>query len=174
MNKTFIRMLQRKVANAAIGPSTARRMGPKGTIKAARLWLSTARLTRFSQATRSRFDDQLNAATNELKSCLPGSAAQWGVARKLLNIFLRDCNHDRFLCAAYNLARVKGWLEVPLDSHVATALREKDRSLPKWETVIGLEEHDSARYQQFASVLAARKGIDRIDLDLWFWRRPKK
>jgi len=40
----------------------------------------------------------------------------------------------------------------------------------RWESIIGLTVDDSDRYQEFASALAAEKGIPRACLDITLWR----
>lgn len=100
----------------------------------------------------------------------------WGAARKFLNIFLRDVVYNRYLCDKYELMHIVPWLELPLDSQVASGLREEPGggSLPRWKTVIGLEKADSQKFQAFATEVAARMGCERVHLDVIYWRREKR
>lgn len=99
----------------------------------------------------------------------------WRLARKLLNIYIRDCVYSRLLCAHYRLEAIEPFLEVPLDSFVAKGLtaeameRGQTRRLPKWSTIKGLERAESDLYQAFASELAAERGHARIHLDVVLW-----
>jgi hypothetical protein len=96
----------------------------------------------------------------------------WGSARKFLNIFIRNCAYNRFLCEAYQLDQVEQWMEVPLDSHVASGLIDampKGVSLPRWRTVIGLNPEISDIWQAAAQAVADKEGCYRVHLDVLFW-----
>jgi hypothetical protein len=148
-------------------------MGPKGTIKTARKYLADLDLSRFLTDTRDEFNKELDAATNELMRKLPKGFRHWGSSRKFLNIFLRGCCYNKYLCTHHNLKKIESWLEVPLDSHTAKGLKAhaKRGELPKWRGVIHLTPKDSEIYQDFASKLAKTDGVNRVDLDVKFWRR---
>lgn len=171
---SFIVMLRRRIASAAIGASTIRRMGPKGTARRARKFLSGVRLIRFGVESKRKFDNELNRVTKALMRSLPSGARHWRVARKLLNIFLRDAAYNRFLNRYFDLRRVERWMEVPLDSHVGKQLRasSSDKHLPRWKTVIGLTPTESAKFQRVATAVARRQGVTRVDLDVYYWRGP--
>jgi hypothetical protein len=172
----FLAFLQRRIANTSVGPSTVRGMGPRGTVEAARRHLVGVELRTFALASEQEFVERLDFETDRLMRKLPGEASRWGIARKLLNIFLRGATYNRFLCGAYDLPCAEPWLEVPLDSHVATGLREEDggKALPPWRTVKDLDPVVSRQYQDFAAVVAKQKGIVRVHLDLLYWRRPER
>ena len=116
----------------------------------------------------------LNRATGSFLRALPRKAKHWGLARKLLNIFLRKAAYDRYLSHSFGLRRVERWMEVPLDSHVGKQLRERREGghLPRWKTVIGLTPEESAAFQEVATAVAKRKGVSRVDLDVYLWRNP--
>ena len=173
MNEEILNLLHRRVASTSVGPSTARRMGPKGTVQAARDYLAELNLDRFSVRSEIEFREVLNRTTRAYVKKLPSGAQHWGPARKFINIFLRDVLYNKYLCTAYKLSAIEPWLEVPLDSHVAKGLRGENggTSLPRWRTVIGLNARTNTRHQQFASSVAAGMGIHRIHLDILYWRR---
>ena len=172
MNNDLINVLRRRQASTSIGPSTARKMGPKGTIKAAREYLASLKLERFAKKTEREFQVALNHATSQFLHHLPRGAKHWGAARKFLNIFLRGAVYNRFLCERYNLYRIERWLELPLDSHVAKGLRNEKggHDLPKWKTVIGLDRDMNQLYQEFAARVARQKKTHRVHLDVLYWR----
>ncbi len=172
MNKEFIALLQKRIGSTSIGPSTARGMGPTGTIQVARLFLQEFDLQAIKARSESSFRINLELATKALKDCLPQKAQHWGSSRKFLNIFLRNCLYNRFICDHYGLEKLEPWLEVPLDSHVAKGLMLERGSevLPRWGTVIGLKPEDSNSFQEFAHIVADRKNISRIHLDLLYFR----
>lgn len=172
MNKELIDVLSRRIASTSVGPSTARKMGPRGTIKAAREYLAGLNLERFVTKTEKEFRVVLDEATSQFMDYLPRGAKHWGAARKFLNIFLRGAVYNRFLCERYNLYRIERWLELPLDSHVAKGLRKEKGGddLPRWKTVISLDRDMNQVYQEFATRVAKRKNTYRVHLDLLYWR----
>ena len=88
------RAIRRHVARLAVSSSTVRGR-PAGTIEAARRFLRSLRLRTFSTGDRAGFQLALDRATTRLRASLPGGAQQWGLARKILNIYLRDCAYSR-------------------------------------------------------------------------------
>jgi hypothetical protein len=172
-NPDYITYLRERQASTSIGASTARGMGPTGTIHAARQFLMGLRLERFHKKSEAAFSRELDLATMELSARLPHGARKWGSARKFLNIFLRGCSYNKYLSAHYKLHLLEPLLEVPLDSHVAKGLKEiAGRGiLPRWLGVIHLTPEDSARFQCFATEVARADGVNRVDLDVKFWRR---
>ena len=172
MNDEYIALLQRRIAGTSIGPSTARGMGPGGTIKAARQFLADLDLRRLRKLRQSSFPALLDSMTNELIAALPRKSQHWGSARKFLNIFLRGVIYNRYLCERYRLYSLEPWLEIPLDSHVARGLRREPGSekLPRWRTVIGLSPDENKIFQEFAREVAKSKHTYRVHLDLLYWR----
>ena len=176
MNEETRNLLHWRIASTSIGPSTARNMGPPGTIRAAQDFLAGLDLSRFAVGSEAKFRGLLDDATHDLTACLPLGAQNWGPARKFLNIFLRGVVYNKYLCSFHDLDPIEGWLEVPLDKEVARGLRDEvgGDELPLWMTVKRLEPHESSIYQTFAAVIAADKGIYRVHLDLYYWRKNKR
>ena len=131
------------------------------------------KLERFRKESEAAFLRELEIATSQLKDALPEGARKWGSARKFLNIFLRGCSYNKYLCSHYRLHVLEPWLEVPLDSHVAKGLKRiaGRGNLPHWPGVIHLTPQDSGLFQCFASKAAKNDGVNRVDLDVKFWRR---
>lgn len=175
MNSETLEKLKARTARTAVGASTAQKMGPKGTINAAREFLQGVNLRKFGAAKTERtYFRLLDAETIALQNSLPQDAQHWGSSRKFLNIFLRNCAYNKYLCAAYGLDTIEQWMEVPLDSHVASGLKEQPEGaeLPRWKTVIGLTPEESAILQDVASRIASREGIARVHLDVHYWNGP--
>ncbi|MFN8755231.1 MAG: hypothetical protein ACK5YB_06740 [Burkholderiales bacterium] len=172
---TLMERLQRRTGDAAIGASTARGMGPKGTIQKVRGYFHDFDLNRLTVRSHDAFRFVLDKGTEELVAAMPRGARHWGSARKFLNIFFRDCVYNTYLNQHFGLSRIEPWLEVPLDSHVGKQLRgeQEGGSLPRWKTVIGLQPDQSRAFQEVAQQVAARKGVARVHLDLWYWRSDK-
>ena len=173
MDKLLLERLQKRMAGTAVGPATARGMGPAGTIQASRAFLASLDLASVRSKVEWRFRRNLDAATEELQRSLPRGAQHWGSARKFLNIFLRNCLYSRYMAHEYQLDVLEPWLELPLDSHVAKGLRKEEGgrvALPRWKTVVGLDRSTSDQYQQFASQVAAGMNMHRVHLDVVYWR----
>lgn len=175
MNTQYLQLLQKRIGSTSVGPSTARGMGPSGTIQAARRYLQTLDIARFVRRNETAFRSELDAATLELQKFLPKDARNWGSARKFLNIFLRDCAYNKYLCERFRLEKIESWLELPMDSHVAKGLKREGKrgELPRWRTVIGLTPSENSAYQVFASSVAEQEGVLRAHLDVKYWRRDK-
>ena len=167
----FLACMQSRVARVAIGPSTVRGRGNAGVGHAARAYLRKLALGGFSTDDPDRFRRRLDMATDELRLGLPRTAQHWGIARKVLNIFLRDSAYTAFLRDAYGLSKTEEFLEIPLDSITAKALgTEAGRgALPRWRGVRRLTADVSAVYQEAATRAALRYGIARVHLDALWW-----
>ena len=170
MDTYLLRAIQHRNARVAIGSSSMRGAGSAGVVRSARAFLSEMPLTPFGTSSESQFRARLDHATDDLKRALPKGAQRWGLARKGLNIFLRDCLYTTYLRDEYDLARAESFFEVPLDSITGARLVKESRgALPPWETVRGLRARTSARYQAVAATLAAEKRIARVHLDAVWW-----
>jgi len=173
MKKEDLRLLHNRTAYFCIGASTLWNQGAKGVLKKAREHLKGINLKKFSKKTRKEFQRVLDKETEVLKNALPRGARNWGAARKALNIFLRDVLYNYHLSTEYKLRPIEKWLEVPLDSFVATALTKtrEGKDLPRWKTIKHLTKEDSESYQEVANLVAKRKGTRRVHLDLHFFRK---
>jgi hypothetical protein len=171
-----IRLLQRRVASVAIGASTARQMGPPGTIAVARSFLAETDLSILSRLVPPKYPRTLDRLTDDLVRALPVGGRFWGAARKYLNIFVRDVFYSRQLCEVFPLDHLENSLELPLDSHVARALQSEPegKGLCHWKTIKNLEKSASDCFQEVASAVARRRGISRVHLDLLYWRSDER
>ena len=172
-NKKDLRLLRERIAEQCIGPSTLRNQGAKNVLMRARTHLKSITLKNFSKIKRSHFDKILNKETDKLKNALPLGARNWGAARKVLNLFIRDAVYNRHLCEAYGLKRIERFTEVPLDSFVAKALiaTKEGEELPKWKTIKHLTKEESGKFQEVAEIVAKRNKTRRVHLDLYCWRQ---
>jgi hypothetical protein len=176
MKKKYIRRLQNRTAELAIGASTLRSQGAKGVVGDARKYLKHIQLHRLRVRSEADFQRKLDLHTRRLQRSFPRRAQNWGAARKALNIFLRDVLYNAYLVDFYHLRGLEKWLEVPLDSHVATGIKKHARRdpPPRWHTIKGLKPEISERYQKAAQDIANARGTNRVHLDLDFWRQKKK
>ena len=106
---------------------------------------------------------------------LPIGARHWGLARKVLNIFLRDCLYTTYLDEAFHLRRSEALFEIPLDSLTATNLKRGTGrgALPPWPGVKHLSKPDSVRFQQATEEEARKRGIARVHLDAVWWSQSR-
>lgn len=162
--------IKTRVAVVAVGPSTARGQGAPGVVGALRIALDAVPLSRFSKSKQSGFVRALDDSTQMVMAALPRPARSWGLARKCLNIFLRDCFYNTYLRDAYGLEVAEPWFEVPLDGVVAEGLNKSlTVSLPRWPGVKRVTPEISERYQEVASLLSRSWGITRVHLDTYLW-----
>jgi hypothetical protein len=137
--------------------------------KCAREFASALPLRRLVTKEPAVFRRRLDEATKGLQKELPRGARSWGLARKLLNIFIRDCVYVAYLRSAYGLHRIERFCEVPPDSITAKEIRRKARDLPRWPGVKHLTPEISDQYQQEAEREAKRRKIARVHLDAYWW-----
>jgi hypothetical protein len=125
----------------------------------------------FGQPTESTFAKNLDMATDALRNALPRGAQHWGLTRKVMNIFLRDCLYTTYLDAAFDLRKNEPSFELPLDAITAIQLKRATGrgTLPAWPGVKHLTKSLSAEFQKAATAEAARRGIPRIHLDAIWW-----
>jgi hypothetical protein len=149
--------------------------GVSGMRAAARNFCARLPLARLPDP--SDYPATLDKWTNQLRSKFPEGGQYWGVARKCLNIFMRDANYNAPLCAIYpRLKPLERVLEVPLDSFTAKGLlREEgasDFGLRRWDAIIRLKADEHQKFQQWAREVAKRKSIFRVHLDLLYFPFP--
>ncbi len=167
--RRFLRVIQHRTARVAIAASAARGPGNKGVVETARQFMFDVNLARFAARDRAAFNRPLDGHTLRLMAKLPERGASWGLARKLLNIFLRDCLYTRYLSERYGLASAEDLFEIPLDSITAKRIRQVEPDLPRWRGVRHLDPAVSAAYQAAALSAAKRKRTSRVHLDAYWW-----
>ena len=166
----FERIVRSRAARIAVGPSTVRGRGNKGTVAAARAHLRNLDLRRFATSSPEEFSRVLNEATDRLQRAFPPSARHWGVARKVLNIFLRDCLYTTYL-SQFALIKAESFLELPLDSVTADHLKKAvgRGALPPWPGVKRVTPDLNRLFQSAALEIAKTKGVHRVHLDALWW-----
>lgn len=159
-----------RLASTAIGASTIRGMAIEGTIGPAREFLEKIDLDVFDGCDEVGYFAQLNTLTEQYLVEVP--QLKWGATRKFLNIFLRDCLYNRWVCESYRMTTFEQFLEVPLDKDVVLELKSRAGrgNLPMWEGVNKLDRKNSELYQKFARNFAEGIQVLRVDLDIEFWR----
>jgi hypothetical protein len=174
VSKELLRSFQARAARIAIGSSSMRGAGSAGVVIAARGFLLGLQLKNFGTADENAFRSSLDRTTRQLQLALPKKGRYWGLARKGLNIFLRDCLYTVYLREAFSLQLAEELFEVPLDSISGKSLCEQSSGrLPCWKTVRGLTPSLSDQYQTEASRIAAVKKTPRVHLDaIWWGERP--
>ena len=84
--------------------------------------------------------------------------------------------------ADFNSGKLMDRLEVPLDSYTVKGIKKDSikytrigfaNDLYSTFSIIGLNENESAYYQKKALLIARKKNICRVDLDLRYWRNQE-
>jgi hypothetical protein len=163
--------IQNYVAYGSVGASTVRGLRKKGVVDACRKALKQTDLTKFATSSDERFQEALNIETARIKRALPLSARHWGVARKVLNIFLRGCLYNIYLNQHFRLTKAEHLLEITLDSISAKAIKQHTltSSSPTWRGVKYVTPEMSHRFQELAASIAGERNICRVHLDALFW-----
>ncbi len=167
----FLLAIQSRVARVSVGASTVRGRGNSGVVAASRRYLRQLNLSKFGHPTKAEFAKNLDADTHALCNALPHGARHWGLARKVMNIFLRDCLYTTYIDAAFDLRKNEAYFEIPLDSITAVHLKRAAGrgKLPAWPGVKHLTEKLSSRFQEAATAEAVRRSIPRVHLDAIWW-----
>jgi hypothetical protein len=171
MRAGFLQQMQERTAGVSVAPSAVRGPDSAGVIPAARGFLAKADLSVFATNDLRKFSNQLSRQTKSLMAALPLKERHFGLARKVLNLFLRECLYNAYLKQAFHLERSEALLELPMDSFTARGVRVRSPkgSVPKWLGVRKLTPEASKVYQARATELAIEAGLDRVHLDLYYW-----
>lgn len=169
--QNFIRQMQDYTAQVSVGASTVRGQRTPGLVTRCRQLLKEIDLRDFAVATSTAFEKRLDSATVDFRRALPGSSRHWGIARKVLNIFLRNALYNTYLREHYSLQSIESLLEIPLDSISAKGLKKQStpKKLPRWKGVKHLTPADHATFQAQASAIAAERSLARVHLDVFLW-----
>jgi len=172
--RELLQAVQSRAARVAVSASASRGRGNTGVVAVARSFMQCLDLSRFG-TDPEKFTKALDASTRSLVSKLPESARRWGIARKLLNIFLRDCLYSSHLCSHFKLRRSEAALEVPLDSVTALCLKRAvgRGGLPAWPGVRHVTPELSRQFQAAAQDEAKRRRIARVHLDAVWWSQSR-
>ncbi|MEO8497284.1 MAG: hypothetical protein ABI614_19615 [Planctomycetota bacterium] len=170
-DEQLLRAIQSRVARIAVGASTVRGRGNAGTVAAARVFLRKLDLRAFGEPSSKRFFSSLDASTDALRHSLPRGVRHWGIPRKVMNIFLRDCLYTTYIDAVFSLRKNESLFELPFDSITAVHLKRAAGrgSLPAWPGVKHLTVPLSIMFQKAATIEAAKRGIPRVHLDAIWW-----
>lgn len=152
-----------------ITSSSMRGPGCGKAITAARAYLGDLDVRRFGARTRIGFMRELDGATDELFASMPRGVRAWGLARKGLNIFLKECLYSSYLRSASRIDRAERFLELPLDSITGKALNRLEDALPRWNSIRRLDVATSQQFQDAAEREARRRGLARVHLDVFWW-----
>ena len=160
----FIDAVRARAARVAVGASALRGQGA-GIAVPARAFLANLSLAEFSVSRADLFELRLATATRALRCRFPAGSGSWGLARKLLNIFLREALYTRYLADRYRLQKAEFLLELPLDSITAKKLLALPNvRLPPWPGVKYLRSRVSSQFQAVALAHAQEKGMARVHL----------
>lgn len=163
--------MQNFIAEVSIGASALRGQGASGLIQCCRDFFKKIDFSKIPTE-QKKFIAWLETNTEKLRATFPEVARNYGAARKALNLFLRDASYNVILNRAYDLDRLLPLLEVPVDSFTANHLRRHEPSiiLKKWDSLKRVKKAELEKYQEAAQRLAEEWGINRVELDAFFYR----
>lgn len=168
-------VIQEFMAVTAVGGNALRNQEP-GVVRAIQDGLRRVRLEGLAHGSADEYEGWLDSSTDAILRSfrVQVRVRPWGSVRKALNLFMRACICDHSLRFRYQLEHVEAWAEVPLDSKVANALREKmpQAALPTWQSLKSLCRDDHRPFQLAATELTSHLGFPaRIYLDYHLWLR---
>jgi hypothetical protein len=169
--KDLLAQMHRHVAYTSVGASTVRGQRTPGLVSELRDLLAKVDLAGLAQIEQSNFPKFLKAETNRIHQAMPAKSRHWGIARKVLNIFLRGATYNHYLRREFKLDRFERVLELPMDSLTAKGLKSLSpaRSLPRWKGVKHLRETDNEEFQRRALKIAENRCTLRVHLDIYLW-----
>lgn len=181
--KDLLTQMREWAAYGSVGPSTVRGPGRAGLGPRLRKLLQHVDLQMLLSCRTGDFSEWLNAETDRLERLASRCNGEWGVVRKVLNIFLRNATYNKHLCEHFQLQRFEPVLEVPLDSYTANGIISLSplNSLPRWQGLKRLEQDESDQFQNRARDIASEwsrmpgmSRMVRVHLDTYLWTLRKK
>ena len=185
MSETDLYMIRRYVAETSVGPSTVRGY-VKNTQKICRAFLAEIDLAELSKIDEPSFKSWLNEKTDALYIQLRRQGRRkkgvetYGIARKVVNIYLHNVFYNGVLSRKYGLADLCDFLEVPIDSHVREWLLLIARNtcppltidplISRADKIWRIDEKANSAYQVLASQVARQLDTERVHLDAYFYR----
>lgn len=113
----------------------------------------------------------LDSYTSKLKQKIakPIHPEHWGMCRKAINLYVRDCYYNKILNEHFSLDKVANDLETPIDSFAMKALA-KHTSFVKKSTIKALNKNTHQEWQKAAKLFAQENGLpNRVDGDLMIY-----
>jgi len=174
----WIEKVRGHLAIASVGNTTLMMQSGKGRVSRSQQFLITKmQLDHISDLDESEFKEYLNKKTNALSKQLlrpDNLQPNWGAARKVINIYLRQCSMNKDLNKYFSLNKVEPFLEVPLDNHVVKKIDEKSKTkYSKTFRIKTLKKTENGKIQTLASNLASNESLHRYELDVLYWNHKK-
>jgi hypothetical protein len=116
----------------------------------------------------SEFKALLDSFTSKLKQKLstPVSQDHWGICRKAINLYLRDCYYNKILNEHFKLDKIAAYLETPIDSLAMKSLGKYTTSVKK-STIKALNKTTHQEWQKAATLFSKANSLPyRVDADL--------
>lgn len=170
----FLDQMRKHVAYVSVGPSTVRGQRTPGLVTSLRELLADVDLAQLATCGSTDFPNFLDGETERIERRMLAAARYWGIARKVLNIFLRAATYNHFLRDQFSLDRVESCLELPMDSLTANGLKARSQKhllgrLPRWKGVRHLTPAANHQFQERATRIAELEKTLRVHLDIYLW-----
>ena len=193
LNEVKFKQFLKSISRRAIGNSTLRNLGEEGIRERVRNWLEKCMTYNCLVILKGNdYRDWLDRKTlclNEYLHDFLKVENGWGAARKVLNIFVRDCYYNDIINKNWGLRGFEKYFEVPLDNmtmygirHAIKFIDEKEscniRMFKESDCVSRLSEDLSDTYQKAAQKLIEYRNkkckdgdmLLRVDLDMYYYR----
>lgn len=178
----FYTQLQRNIASLSIDISILRNQSKAGSVKYCRDFCAeNIKIVDFFQALRWDYLSWLDLQTKRLLNDQPSLEIQFGSARKVLNIFLKNISNNGMFQSKYlkseNFIANNGILsplEIPIDSRVVEGIKKHIPSTKDLTSIKSLTEAQHSDYQNKALLIGNNNGIARVHLDMYFWTPETK
>jgi hypothetical protein len=175
--------LQRRLAQTTIGAQALRNQGAPGMVRIARNFCEQIDVQNFFDAlpNQTTYNTFLNNHTAQLQAAFLQAefpVDNFGAARKVLNLFVRELVYNGYFSSQYHLPteyaannHAISNLEIPLDRDVANGIRDHfNGPLPEFPGIRRLTPEVHRAYQQAAEQIASEDETARIHLDMRYYR----
>ena len=168
--QNIIELHQKKISRTCIGAnSTHATLGKNGLNVLHQNLYSVIKLNEVRACkSENELKALLDSYTSKLKQKIakPIHSEHWGMCRKAINLYLRDCYYNKALNEHFSLDKVASYLETPIDSFAMKALA-KYTSFVKKSAIKALDKNTHQEWQKAAKTFAQTNKLpNRVDADL--------
>jgi hypothetical protein len=168
--KSLVELHRERISKTCIGSNSTRGNLKEGGLNIIRQNLH--RIVKLDDLVRSgseeKFKSLLDSYTSKLKQKLgnPVKHEHWGLCRKAINLYLRDCYYNKIINEHFKLDKIAAYLETPIDSLAMKSLWKYTTSVKK-STIKRLNKITHQEWQKAATLLSKANGLPyRVDADL--------
>ena len=174
MVNNMVELHQKRISKTCIGSNSTHGNLGKGGLQKLHLNLhAIIKLDVIAKcSSESAFRSLLDSYTSKLKQKLgnPVKHEHWGLCRKAINLYLRDCYYNKTINEHFKLDKIASYFETPIDSLAMKALREYTSKVRKTPLKL-LDKSTHHEWQKAATNFVKAKGLaNRVDADLIIYK----